>query len=171
MVKQRIEPRLDEARDSGKRAERFAVEPRERRGGRHEAHPLDSEISRGSWILRRLAWMVIFLGLVFLSYEGVKWYADHSESSDLSERIEQFEADFSAARRRLLDLPVRHIAGSSESARGRELRHHCEDLGRAFVANPQPEVRDLMLQYCQAYEQYQETGEAPRDLPDPAARP
>ena len=118
-------------------------------------------------ILRRLAWMVVFLVLVYLSFQGIQWYADRSESPALGTLIERAQDNFAAARRQMHALPIRRIVGSSDSARGRELRQRCEELGTAFVASPQLATRELMLQYCQAYEHYRETGELPRDLPDP----
>lgn len=110
--------------------------------------------------------MLVILGLVWLSWHILNWYADSSESPVMAERIESLQRDFAAARRKMLDLPVRHIFGASESAQGRELRRQCEALSRAFVADPQPQARELMLAYCQAYEHYQDSGQVPRDLPD-----
>ncbi len=164
MAKQRIEPRFDDDRVP-ERSGRFVVEQPRRATGLDDSPELEGEAG-GTRIFRRLAWMVLFIGLFMLSWELLKWYADASESPVLTERIDSLQQDFAAARRQMLNLPVRHIIGSSDSAHGRELRRQCEELSRAFVANPQPRARELMLEYCQAYEQYQSTGEIPRDLPD-----
>ena len=164
MAKQKIEPRFDGDRAS-EFDERFVVGRSERAADRDDSSEPESEAG-STRIYLRLAWMILFVCAVVLSWELLKWYADASESQVLSDRIEGLQQDFAAARRQMLNLPVRHILGSSDSAKGRELRRQCEDLSRAFVASPTPRARELMLAYCQAYEQYQETGKVPRNLPD-----
>jgi len=166
VAKQRIEPRFDDDR-APERADRFVVERQERPTDRRDSSEPEIEAG-GTRVFRRLAWMVVIVGAFAMSWELLKWYADVSDSPLLVERIEGLQQDFAAARRQMLDLPVRHILRSSDSAQGRNLRRQCEQLSTAFVANPQAAARELMLQYCQAYEHYRETGEVPKDLPDRA---
>lgn len=112
--------------------------------------------------------MIVVPGLLFLSWKGISLYSERSESPVLVSLIERVEQDFAAARERMHRLPIRQLARRPGSAQGRELRQQCEELGTAFVADPQPATRELMLQSCQAYEHYRLTGEIPHGLPDQA---
>lgn len=163
MVKRKIEPSFGDAPPDDE-SERFVVEPRPR-PSEGRAYQRSQAEADGPSIPRRLLWLVCFLCLFFLGLEALKWHAERSESPVLNSLIERVQHDFSMARHRLHNLPIRHLASSTDAVRGRELRRNCEDLGTAFVANPQPETRELMLQYCQAYEHHRATGELPKDLP------
>lgn len=161
MAKQRIEPRLgDGSRAANDEPERFIVEPRLR------PHAAQSQLARpadhapdGLRRLRRLAWVVALLGLGALAGKGIAWYAEQSDSPALQSFVERLEHSLAGAREQMLGILARERPRASSL--GRELSERCEALGRAFVADPQPEVREQMLQACQAYEQYRQTGQAP----------
>lgn len=167
MAKPRIEPRFDDGRRARARSDPPPVESQESDTDPGDSTLFEAEPGKAD-IFRRLVWMVAVVCLCVLAWESLKWYAESSDSTVLHERISRWQHEFATARRQMLDLPVRRIVGSSDSVAGRELRRQCDDLSTAFVANPEPATRELMLRYCQAYEHYRETGNVPRDLPDPA---
>ena len=148
---------MGDPQDSRDEPERFIVEPRARPAQRPPAAPAE-EGGDGLRVLRRLAWVVALFGLGALAVKGISWYADQSDSEVLQDFVERAEDRFAGARERMLRIPVRQLPRTS--SQGRELRERCEALGRAFVANPQPEAREQMVQACQAYEQYRQRAPA-----------
>lgn len=152
----------DGSDDAKQESERFIVEPRSRprAAQARTARPADDEPD-SLRVLRRLAWLVALLGLGALAVKGIGWYAEQSDSPALQGFVERVEQSFAGAREKMLSIPARELPRTASE--GRDLRERCEALGRAFVANPQPEAREQMLEACQAYEHFRLTGEAPRD--------